>query len=508
MLEKYHSLSLAYLTSPNAAEHARRGNDTIIHNYTELPRPRINQLVIPTGATRWSYCILLANDAIKAEIDRLSDYGKLSLNLIFSAQLTNRQEAEHAVLLTVMVLPARRITPESDVTDTDSLWIIPVVDERYKWQFLHVGDLSAQVDFEQETAANDLVDLLGEMTGTPFLNTKVNPSHSLLPSCVRSNDYENLPIVLDSVLAHYGQRLVVDIAGYDEETGDYGEPIGGSLLGSTRFAVIDGLNSKIAYNNNLDGFVGLRECDWGIGGAIYTTSSASGLVVVGKPFIVAGGQHTTYGSEAIKHATVPSSVDIQLTDGNFLNMTPEGTYETFTATAIWRTKFDTEPDESAKFQLARDYYLQFFLQFDFTFAGVQPWQQGYNDDYMVIRQTWNPRIHTYDAYTRVCSRQPNLTGEWTKEANRRFEAVLSEALDAPGSSLAEATSASVYFLAPNEGALEVQPGLHEVFNPDPSLTGTRGTYCRVERINGQLKIYYLGCESQPALVTAMEALEE
>jgi hypothetical protein len=159
-------------------------------------------------------------------------------------------------------------------------------------------------------------------------------------------------------------------------------------------------------------------------------------------------------------------------------------------------------------QLGRDYFYQFYRQFDFTFAGVQPWQQTYFDDYMVIRQTWNSKTEGYDAYTRVCSRQPNLTGEWAGKSADRIEAVLQEDLESPTSSTSAPTSANVYYLkSTSDGSLEVVDGTHAVTNVDPDLAANRGTYCRIEQIGGRWKFYYVGCGPQQDLIDEMAILE-
>jgi len=429
MIERYHTQTLSRITCQNAAVNVNRGNGTIIHNYDPLPTPKINQLVIPTGSTRWGYCLLLADDEIKKKVYEASNYGTIPLNLIFGTPIVSREEKQHSVTLTVWVLPPHRVSPETgddsqdqiNTNPTEStsskLWIIPVVDERYLWQFKHVGTLATDVSgITAVDLPNALVDMILDRTESKHINTKANTVYDLLPSCATKNDYENLPIMMDSIFAHYGQRLVVDIGCYDEKDKVYKEIEGGSPLGETRFAVVDGLNSKRIHTNNLKGELGLKDCVWGVGGEIYTTSSSSGVYIVGKPFLVAGGQKTTFGTEQKKYATAPRSVDIQLTEGAYVNKEPGSNYQTFPATAIWRTEYDDTPSADEQSQLGRDYFLQYFLQFDYTFAGVQPWQQGYCDDYTVIRQTWNPKTCTYDAYTRVCSRQPNLTGEWVKPA--------------------------------------------------------------------------------------------
>jgi hypothetical protein len=452
---------------------------------------------------------LLADDDIKQRIYEACENGETPMNLVMGTPMSGREERDHAITLTVYVLPPRKVSPDTSDDTVNNLWIIPVVDDRYYWQFRHTSDLASGLQFSEITTADALVEYMMDLTGVEYLNVKVNTAHTVLPSCRSRNDYENLPIVMDSIFAHTGQRLVVDIGSYNTVTGRYGEIVLTQPPGGThRYALIDGLNSRYVFENALLGNIGLQQCVWAGGGTSLSTTASAANYIVGEPQLVAGGVSSAFGAGYTQYASAPSSVAIQTTSGLYITRTPSSEYVTTgNAASIWRTEFDEEPATAQADQLGRDYFYQFHRQFDFTFAGVQPWQQGYNDDYMVIRQTWNAKTKCYDAYTRVCSRQPNLTGEWTKEADGKFEAVLQEDLDAPASSLAEPTSANVYFMAPSEGALIVVDGLHECFNADPSLTGTRGTYCRVERINGQLKFYYMGCDSQPALVTAMEALE-
>ena len=505
LVEKYHSQSLSRLLCQNAAVVVNRGNGCIIHNYEQTPAPRINQLVIPTGSTRWGYCLLLADDDIKDQIYVACDNGSVSMNLIFGTPITGRQEKEHAITLTVKVLPPRRLTPQSDDESLNCLWIIPVVDDRYTWQFAHTGDLSGLVADSNITAPDDAVEVLLDQLGVDYLNVGVNTVHTLVPSCLTKNDYENLPIVLDSIAAHYGQRLVADIGSYNTVAGRYEEvlfetPPGGE----TRWALIDGLNSQYVYDKNLLGELGLRTCTWGGGGASLSTSAAAANWIVGTPFVVAGGIISSYDNTAVPphtpYASTPSSVDIQTTSGVYVNKTPGSAYKTTAITAIWRTEFNETPSAGMESQLGRDYFYQFFRQFDWTFAGVQPWQQGYFDDYIVYRQTWNPKTGTYDAYTRVCSRQPNLTGEWVAEPVNRLKGVIATDLTAPSTTLAAATSCTVRIIRDKEdGTREVTAEEKTAWNDDPTLSADTGTYCRIERLNDKWWFYYVSCESQSVL---------
>lgn len=89
----------------------------------------------------------------------------------------------------------------------------------------------------------------------------------------------------------------------------------------------------------------------------------------------------------------------------------------------------------------------------------------------------------------------------------RRSAVIGSALSAPASSLVAATSCTIYFLElQSDGTQELNPTSDTAYNDDPEVTAEVGTYCRVETLNGRLMIYYLGCDIQDDLVTAIGEL--
>lgn len=395
-IEKYHTQSLSRLLCENAAVVVNRGNKTIIHNYANMPSPRINQLIIPTGATRWSYCLLLADDDLKEQIYHACDDGESQMNLIFSTPVGDEDEEKNTIRLTVWCLPPRRVSPDTTDEEVVNLWIIPVVDDRYWWQYRHVDKLSEKIEEDGISSALDLQDELIDMTagygGSGYLNVNPNAVYDLLPSFAKLNDYENLPIMIDTANTHAGQRLVIDIKNTD--------------TGTTRFATISGIDSIDTFDWNLEGKIGLPE----------------GTTDVGKPYLVAGGKSMPAGDypDTKRYASIPESVDIQTTEGEYTNKTAAEASSDYKfvpdVKAVWRTCYDEEPSEELIEQANKDYYYQFAYQYDFTFAGVQPWQQGYFDDYMVLTQNWNPKTKGYSTFTRVCSRPPNLQGEWAQAA--------------------------------------------------------------------------------------------
>jgi len=190
MIERYHTRSLASICCQNAAERVNRGNGTIIYNYEPLPAPKINQLVIPTGSTRWSYCLLLANDEIKNQIYSVTSNGRVPMNLIFGTPVGSTSEIAHIISLTVNILPPRRVSPDTLDKTVSNLWIIPVVDERYWLQYAHSDDLSDNLEVpageypDPVTPArpftpDELLDELETRSGLTIFNVGVNPRYGL-----------------------------------------------------------------------------------------------------------------------------------------------------------------------------------------------------------------------------------------------------------------------------------------------------------------------------------------
>ena len=393
-IEKYHTASLSRILCENAATVVNRGNKTIIHNYAQMPTPKINQIVIPTGATRWSHGLLLADDTTKSDIYAACNYGADPLSLVFSSTIGEEDESKSTITLTVWCLPPRRVSPETNNEDVVNLWMIPIVDERYWWQFQHVDKLSEVVVSAEITDVEMLQLQLTDMTNATRINVNPKAVFSILPSFAKLNDYENLPIMIDTANAHAGQRTVI-IINSESETG------------RNKFASISGIDSITTLDANLQGTIGLPTPN----------------ITVGTPYLVAGGKATSAGGyiDTNDYTSAPQSVDIQTTEGVYTNKTaaeasPTYRYKTGVIGA-WRTCYDETPGSELIAQTNKDYYFQFSHQFDYTFAGVQPWQQGYFDDYMVLTQNWNPKTQCYSTFTRVCSRPPNLHGEWTQPGN-------------------------------------------------------------------------------------------
>ena len=90
------------------------------------------------------------------------------------------------------------------------------------------------------------------------------------------------------------------------------------------------------------------------------------------------------------------------------------------------------------------------------------------------------------------------------ESYRHRPAVIGSALTAPASSLAVATSCTVYFLElQTNGTQVLNETAYTAYNDDPEVTADVGTYCRLEFLNGRWMFYYMGCDTQAALIAVL-----
>ena len=355
---------------------------------------------------------------------------------------------------------------------------------------------------------DDLIELILAKTGTGHLNVGANILYDQLPVCADDNDYENLPIMIDSIIGHYGQGLVVDIGSYMTSEGKYGRVnVDAPPGGQTRFATMDGANSSYVFIANTLGQHGLRGSHFSIDGTIpYVENSASAAnLFANTPQVVAGGLANgwpTFGPFAV----VPESVDIQ-SGGKWktmyaLDAHPLAYISAAGGAAVWRMLFPESLTEKVSKQVAKDYYYQYYAQYDYTFVGVQPWQQTRFDDYMVFRQTWNPRTQTYDAFTRVCSRQPNATGEWAGTSNSRKRVIIVGTLPAPVAGVpGTGIAAGVKYKkdAPGKGKMVATDTRYNIVNYDSRLTASDGTFAKIELLEGKWDCYWVGCGPETGL---------
>jgi hypothetical protein len=409
-IEKHHSLELMRAFAAPASERVPRGSNLLFPNYPSLPAPKLNQLVIPTGATRWGYGLFMVTtdqkNAILTEAATKANKLKLTFgapNNWQTATTANASKFRPNFTLTMSPLPPRPMTPTDfpqASTDIQGMWILPMVDQRYWWQFLNVdliesaalGSIQGMVDY-----------LVGKLNDTANLTlTCPNPKHDKIPDIATGNNYENVAVVLESLAWHIGCQLVPELNSKSLRDTDV----------DTGFSLISVDDSEFIHANNLKGKIGIAPCTRAASGTV--TSDQSGWEIVGVPSIEMGGPlQLAQGSAFLPEKVL---IPVKGTGATFVSRkaTDVGLTDVKTiagTSAVFRLKWkgvDSPPD-SLRDQATKDFYNRFKKVHDYTFAGVQKWQMTAYDDCLVV---WQSRFADgVRCQTRVRSWMQNLIPE-------------------------------------------------------------------------------------------------
>jgi hypothetical protein len=373
---------------PSQASVTQRGKNILYFNHPELPETDINQLVIPTGATRWSSAYLLATDSQKAAIYTEAGLGPLILNYRSEVSShryntsgeTVRSDDRPRVLLTMWALPPLPIPPVIINTRENSLaqgfWLIPIVDERYFWQFQNTGLISDE-DFTaiegyragSTTTSTLLLEYLFSKTTSGTAGFTILDLHAdyddFLPDVQTDNNYEPLAPFLESVAAQVGLTIVPNMTWADHQ-----EPTSGK-----KFALLDPAKSLSLHADNMEG-VGTLEGSLGSGS---TTEN------IGVPSLILGDQFQNQPG-----IMAPYRVLVANKNDEFIEVTAGSAGYTRGTVAeteiVLRYAWTDTTTEALALRIATDFYARFAVQFDQTFGGVQPFQPNAFHDVIIHRQ--------------------------------------------------------------------------------------------------------------------------
>lgn len=218
-------------------------------NYPAAPPLTINQLSWPTGATRWSTFVGLVT---WTELQRIVSQFPPSANFGGGRNMSGRQleigddeiiqaldpdgyttEAERLGLSTEMFLLEPRPVVTFTGTDRDgdtyasteeSLWLLPMVDVRYWWQYVSVpqrvdltnsGQKTAVTDATKETWSGWLGLLSAALNFTPLTLAPADIASAYVAPDRHEFDQlkESVPVVLDALAHSLGRRFVRRING-------------------------------------------------------------------------------------------------------------------------------------------------------------------------------------------------------------------------------------------------------------------------------------------------------
>ena len=164
-----------------------------VPNYSSDRKLKINTLYWPTGAVRWGHGLYLADEATAVALPTLT-----KIPLVFG-------DPEHSTKSVDMwLLPPRPISANFDGTDKERLWLIPLVDDRFWWQFFDAGDF----EVEKTTTWADVFQHIAGVTGASISVDSFNQAY-LHPDPVElTRRYDNCALLLDAVAHSIGQRII------------------------------------------------------------------------------------------------------------------------------------------------------------------------------------------------------------------------------------------------------------------------------------------------------------
>jgi hypothetical protein len=416
LVEKYHSLDLMQHVRPRHIDHdAHRGHNTIYPTYADLPAPRLNQLVIPSGAIRWSYGLFLVDKSQLSTIysEAISADNRLELFMTLADPVNppdplttpypfilppelETADPKYTLQLTVSPLPPRPI-PVRDLSsrfqeysnsEVSELWVVPVVDARYWWQFQNVGlltdaptDLPSGEDPPPGLYGNMyLIEYMNELVPEEIIQCGQSDRYEYKPDLFGRNDNEGFSVILESICWHLGMTIVPDLSRKDVSLGESEEEIE-TVLSETRYLAVDSQSSDLIYQNNISGKIGVTEN----GRSGIPDGELFGRTNVGIAAQSMGDIFHDY------FAAVPGKVLIKGSNADYEEITAAAcSYDNQVdpeSKVILRMNYEGIPTEDMLNQIARDYYARFKNQYDITFAGIQVWQPDITTDCIVFQRT-------------------------------------------------------------------------------------------------------------------------
>lgn len=323
----------------------RKGVGQAVANYAAAPPPRLNTLYWPTGATRWARGYFVVAETQKKKIVAMAHGGSSAGNTALSLKWG---DPDHKTPLqaSMYLLPPRLVARSRD-SDYESLWLLPLVDDRYWWQFKDTDDL--EIDDEKTWAGlfSDIGTAIGSSVSLPTATAAAYLSPDPYEFTRR---FENAAMMLDAAALSVGKRIVrrLDGAVRAESFGDTDTVYKASI--KLPFQLLaGGLNSSEYGDQPAKVLATFRK--W----RHYRLLQKGQVYTVEKDATTADG--TRAGATKVFHSTLHadySSDSSPPANSSAINAITEA--------------------------IRDDYYGWFTRRYDLTFAGAHPWQPcGFDD---------------------------------------------------------------------------------------------------------------------------------
>jgi len=351
-----------------------------IPNYTWPASIKLNTLYLPSGAARWGFFVGLVNTKMRDEI--LKKILPESNTFGGTFKISDDRETGKDFERTFYLLPTRPISVPS--TTGDTLWLLPLVDSRWYWQFDHVGRIRCGW---YSTWTSIIEQLDTTKLGGELQYQTVHADWQYPDRAHFEPPYQNLALYIDAVCNSVGTRLTYD-----------GSSVGENFLWRmmtwplAETALTENLTSaeKVPTEHIAGGsfdtpFTNITDNGNHVSGGSWKGSPFGGSIpefldIVFNEF---SGQDLAVRKEAKNFITVGT------TDGSPLSTTAPKPYIASVAKRI-RTQpiIDNSGSPSTAAanlatKIADAYYRSVRFQYDYCFAGLKPWTMTGFDDWLI-----------------------------------------------------------------------------------------------------------------------------
>jgi len=304
-----------------------------VPNYPSQPRPKINTLYWPTGATRWAQGLFLIDGENLTRINNAMATSGLynKANTPQSFKMSTPEIGDDGLSSSLYMLPPRPVSPKNTPSD-QRLWILPLVDVRYFWQFSAVSVFAS-------CGWSDLFSQLGTALGVTLSVGAVSGNYFYPDPVEWRRDYENAAMLLDAACHTVGMRFVRNTIGdcYVMNSTLSATKLAGNLTNTSRQEIAGGDMSSLGFASMVPGNV------------IVTYRNGDNSNIKGVDTVAATISPNDPNWEKVFHTTALQSR---------------------TSTGL-------------SGQIASDYYSWLTTRYDYDSAGILSWQPGGFDDFIL-----------------------------------------------------------------------------------------------------------------------------
>lgn len=308
-----------------------------VPNYPPQPRPKINTVFWPTGATRFAQGLFLIDGAnLQAIINQMGGSGGLNENDPQPFVMTTLENST-GIATPMYLLPARPISP-SNVPSDRRLWILPLVDVRYFWAQMPVPVFSPQ----SWNAA--FAELASSLEATIWVDS-IPAAYGVPDPTEWTRSYENSAMLLDAAAATIGMRFVADWA-----------------TGSFQYRIVSATTAASDYAMN---------------------ASTQIPPIAGDDFSLYSVASQTPGQVLTVYRNVSAS-DVSSLSSLVEASGPSDPNQTKTFfTTLYETRVLSTFANDLSEQLAEDYYAWLAARYDIEYTGILGWHPSGFDDFIL-----------------------------------------------------------------------------------------------------------------------------